>query len=517
MFTEEINKIKSVSAETRNAITRKSAQTLPNNPSAQGYSAEEIKRRFYQPILDAANSTLSEIDRVVDEVNAAIGQLDTNMDTFLEKSFVSNPYKVQLDEKTWKLNDDTGLYEFIVTKEEHGIENHEEIGVDMFLLDGNGKYTAVNQFEVLQDSTVRCFNENNGAGYLSIYTKREGYVWGDNVIDVNHVIGISKVGVSNSYNDLDDRPDLEIMYANEQMLAKIIAGTQVVYRAINAENAEKATYASTSGTADNATIAQSAVKASEDQFGVNISTGYCKQNGNYPNLKSGKSTLADTAKADEDGLNIKTNYAQKTGTYPTMTVGNATNATNAKNADLANKASQDGNGANIVSTYATKTGNYPNMSVGQAKSLSGGGNIPADTKAVTKPVGDNSESVATTAFVQAAIANKLNIAEGNIMFGGSVAGKVYRQVDVVYGYISYGVDIKNGQNGTLSFSMPKDFAPKSSICILDGTLYLDDNDDDRAYLRDFTITQNGMIDTHARNSMWVHATINVNLKFGYHI
>ena len=46
-----INKIKNVSAVTKSAISRKSAQTLPNNPSEQGYSAEEIKRRFYQPIF----------------------------------------------------------------------------------------------------------------------------------------------------------------------------------------------------------------------------------------------------------------------------------------------------------------------------------------------------------------------------------------------------------------------------------------------------------------------------------
>jgi hypothetical protein len=56
---EEITKIKKVSSETRNAVARKSAQTLPNRPSEQGYSAEEIKRRFYQPILDAANSAFA--------------------------------------------------------------------------------------------------------------------------------------------------------------------------------------------------------------------------------------------------------------------------------------------------------------------------------------------------------------------------------------------------------------------------------------------------------------------------
>ena len=43
---DEVTLVKNVSAETKSAITRKSAQTLPINPSERGYSAEEIKRRF---------------------------------------------------------------------------------------------------------------------------------------------------------------------------------------------------------------------------------------------------------------------------------------------------------------------------------------------------------------------------------------------------------------------------------------------------------------------------------------
>ena len=45
------DKIKNVSAETRSIISRKSAESLPNNPSERGYSAETIKRRFYQNAL----------------------------------------------------------------------------------------------------------------------------------------------------------------------------------------------------------------------------------------------------------------------------------------------------------------------------------------------------------------------------------------------------------------------------------------------------------------------------------
>ena len=136
----EFTKLNKVSAETRNAITRKSAQTLPNNPSERGYSAEEIKRRFYQPILDAANSALSEIDRLVDEANTAFGQVNGNLDDFISQSTIKEAYKLTLNKDTWVLNRDTNMYEVIIDKETHGIENYKEVGVDMFLVDGYFDY-----------------------------------------------------------------------------------------------------------------------------------------------------------------------------------------------------------------------------------------------------------------------------------------------------------------------------------------------------------------------------------------
>lgn len=369
MFTENITKINKVSAETKNAITRKSAQTLPTNPSAQGYSAEEIKRRFYQPILDTANSSLAEIDRVVSETNEAISQVSNNLDTFMTQSSIKEPYKVSLNSSSWEYNQDKNRYEVSISSTIHGITNVQEIGVDMFLLDGEGKYISVNQFEILQDGTVRCFHENNSTGFITIYIKREGYVWGDVNINAGQVVGLSKVGQTNNYEDLDNLPDLSTMYENEEIISKIIAGTQKVNSSINSTNAESAIYAETSGTADSATNAENANKATADQHGVNIALGYCKQNGDYPNLRSGNASIADEAISDEDGLNIKDNYAKINGLYPLMTVGKATEADSAANAENANKASKatgDENGDNISETYAKKNGEYAEMTVGNA-------------------------------------------------------------------------------------------------------------------------------------------------------
>lgn len=74
-------KIKKVSAETKAAIRRKSAYTLPNNPTDSGYKADDIRRAFWQPIVDISQSSIAEIDRVVDEVNEIIGQTSTGYDT----------------------------------------------------------------------------------------------------------------------------------------------------------------------------------------------------------------------------------------------------------------------------------------------------------------------------------------------------------------------------------------------------------------------------------------------------
>ncbi len=62
----QINK---VCAATMDAIKRKSAYALPDRPSDMGMKPEDIKRAFWQPIVDVTFSAISEIDRVVDEIN----------------------------------------------------------------------------------------------------------------------------------------------------------------------------------------------------------------------------------------------------------------------------------------------------------------------------------------------------------------------------------------------------------------------------------------------------------------
>lgn len=71
--------ISKMSDEMRRRIKRKTVYALPNRPSERGYKAEDIKKALYSPILDDADSVFSEINRIVDETNANLHQVDSKI------------------------------------------------------------------------------------------------------------------------------------------------------------------------------------------------------------------------------------------------------------------------------------------------------------------------------------------------------------------------------------------------------------------------------------------------------
>jgi len=68
--------INKITAEQLFKIKRKSAQALPNKPSAQGYTAEEIKNYLTNFVTDDEDSFKAELDRIVDEINVLIGGIE---------------------------------------------------------------------------------------------------------------------------------------------------------------------------------------------------------------------------------------------------------------------------------------------------------------------------------------------------------------------------------------------------------------------------------------------------------
>ena len=68
------NKITPISETDRNALKRKTAATLPDNPAAHGMKAAAVKPKFWQALVDGEESVAGLIDRVVREANEALGK-----------------------------------------------------------------------------------------------------------------------------------------------------------------------------------------------------------------------------------------------------------------------------------------------------------------------------------------------------------------------------------------------------------------------------------------------------------
>lgn len=95
-------KVQKINAEVKSAIQRKSAYSLPNNPTDSGYKADDIRRAFYKPIIDITNSALTEIDRVVEELNGVLGYSEKSLDSI---GTVSGVYYHGSDGMVYKFQD----------------------------------------------------------------------------------------------------------------------------------------------------------------------------------------------------------------------------------------------------------------------------------------------------------------------------------------------------------------------------------------------------------------------------
>jgi len=71
-----IKQIEGISESTLEKIKATSAYSLPINPSERGLTPEQIKARFYKPILDQAYSVIAELGRVITAANAELEALD---------------------------------------------------------------------------------------------------------------------------------------------------------------------------------------------------------------------------------------------------------------------------------------------------------------------------------------------------------------------------------------------------------------------------------------------------------
>lgn len=73
MMSENKQYVAPISEEAIAAMRRKSAASLPDDPSAAGMKANEIRKKFWAPVLGDTHSLFAELGRVIGEINAALG------------------------------------------------------------------------------------------------------------------------------------------------------------------------------------------------------------------------------------------------------------------------------------------------------------------------------------------------------------------------------------------------------------------------------------------------------------
>ena len=121
-------KIQPVSEGARAIIERKTAYALPDNPTAAGMKPSDIKKAFYAPIVDAENSILKEVDRVVKEANDALGKLEGEI-----KLVFADSIEECTDTSKIYVLPDGYIYEYVVSALSPTFENKADPSSDEWL------------------------------------------------------------------------------------------------------------------------------------------------------------------------------------------------------------------------------------------------------------------------------------------------------------------------------------------------------------------------------------------------
>ena len=88
--------INKISKEIVEAMLRKTAYSLPDSPSAAGIKAPDIKAALYRSQVDADISLVAEINRIVDELNATLDDIQSG--EVGHATDYNNPHKVTKDQ-----------------------------------------------------------------------------------------------------------------------------------------------------------------------------------------------------------------------------------------------------------------------------------------------------------------------------------------------------------------------------------------------------------------------------------
>lgn len=94
MKVKDYKKIIKITPEEKETIKENSPYTLPLNPTAQGFSGAEIRKKLYQAIVGEKGSVLELLDKLVNTTTTELNSLATAIKEELEL----RPYKVEFEE-----------------------------------------------------------------------------------------------------------------------------------------------------------------------------------------------------------------------------------------------------------------------------------------------------------------------------------------------------------------------------------------------------------------------------------
>ena len=100
--------VEGISQEKQDKIKNMSAYMLPDRPSQQGMKPDQIKKRFWEPIIKSDLSAISEVNRVVGEVNKVNQAAGEAMDELSDQIYAENEINIDQNVAIEALKEDLG-------------------------------------------------------------------------------------------------------------------------------------------------------------------------------------------------------------------------------------------------------------------------------------------------------------------------------------------------------------------------------------------------------------------------
>ena len=400
-----------ITDEQKKALLQYSAQTLPDNPSREGFSAESIRKRMYKPIeklIDLVNSVFDTAYTDVKSIITAIKSGDLfarsvaswsasytygadeitfypsigTYGAFVQSVVAGNtnnaPYvDGAINSVYWKevVNFNTVTEDYFqqvqaaVTQAESAATEAENSAQAA----ANSATTATEQAEAAAGSAGEAAQSATEAANYASAANASASQAAASATQSQNSANQSGTYASNAQTSAQNAADSATeaqQYAQQaqqyaQKHYQIVASVSALPRP--GDSAFIYLVPTGSGTSNDSYSEYLWITESNDYEFIGTTadidlSNYAQINGTYAGMTVGNATNAQTAtNAQQLGGVAAANYAQTNGTYSGMTVGNATQAQNAATATDSEKL-----GGVAANQYAIITGTYSGMTVGNA-------------------------------------------------------------------------------------------------------------------------------------------------------